>query len=58
MGADEIGTLAVLKGIRREIVDLAIAEHKGLIVKTIGDGMLVEFASNADACASSKSGLG
>jgi adenylate cyclase len=49
MGADEVGTLASLKAIRREIVDPAIAEHKGRIVKTTGDGMLVEFASAVDA---------
>src|SRR5262245_21673035 len=49
MGADEVGTLAALKSIRREIVDPAIAEHKGRIVKTTGDGMLVEFASAVDA---------
>jgi TolB-like protein/class 3 adenylate cyclase len=51
MGADEIGTLAALKTARREIVDPAIAEHKGRIVKTTGDGMLVEFASAVDAVA-------
>src|SRR5215510_5197395 len=49
MGADEVGTLAALKVIRREIVDPAITEHKGRIVKTTGDGMLVEFASAVDA---------
>jgi adenylate cyclase len=49
MGADEVGTLAALKSIRREIVDPAIASHKGRIVKTTGDGMLVEFASAVDA---------
>lgn len=49
MGADEVGTLEVLKAIRREIVDPAIAEHKGRIVKTTGDGLLVEFASAVDA---------
>lgn len=49
MGADEIGTLAALKAVRREIVDPAIASHKGRIVKTTGDGMLVEFASAVDA---------
>src|SRR5215510_12758070 len=49
MGADEVGTLAALKVIRREIVDPAIAEHHGRIVKTSGDGMLVEFASAVDA---------
>lgn len=49
MGADEVGTLAALKTIRREIVDPAIANHKGRIVKTTGDGLLVEFASAVDA---------
>jgi adenylate cyclase len=49
MGADEVGTLAGLKAIRREIVDPAITAHKGRIVKTTGDGMLVEFASAVDA---------
>src|SRR5256884_7525196 len=49
MGADEEGTLAALKAHRREVVDPAIATHKGRIVKTTGDGMLVEFASVVDA---------
>ena len=49
MGADEVGTLAALKAHRREIVDPAIAQHHGRIVKTTGDGMLVEFASAVDA---------
>jgi adenylate cyclase len=49
MGADEVGTLAALKARRREIVDPAIAAHHGRIVKTTGDGMLVEFASAVDA---------
>src|SRR6516165_8843793 len=49
MGADEVGTLATLKARRREIVDPAIAAHNGRIVKTTGDGMLVEFASAVDA---------
>ncbi|MFO1109295.1 MAG: adenylate/guanylate cyclase domain-containing protein [Bradyrhizobium sp.] len=49
MGADEVGTLAGLKAARREVVDPAIAGHKGRIVKTTGDGMLVEFASAVDA---------
>ena len=44
MGADEVGTLAALKALRREIVDPAITEYRGRIVKTTGDGMLVEFA--------------
>ena len=49
MGADEEGTLAALKAIRRELADPRIAEHRGRIVKTTGDGLLVEFASVVDA---------
>jgi class 3 adenylate cyclase/TolB-like protein/cytochrome c-type biogenesis protein CcmH/NrfG len=49
MGADEEGTLARLKAHLRELVDPKIAEHRGRIVKTTGDGMLVEFASVVDA---------
>ena len=49
MRADELGTLAVLKALRREIVDPTIASHMGRIVKTTGDGVLVEFASVVDA---------
>src|SRR5438067_4602390 len=49
MGADEEGTLARLKAVRRELVDPAIEEHNGRIVKTTGDGMLVEFGSVVDA---------
>jgi adenylate cyclase len=49
MGVDEDGTLAALKASRKAVVDPTIAEHKGRIVKTTGDGMLVEFASSVDA---------
>jgi adenylate cyclase len=49
MGADEEGTLERLKALRRELVDPKIAEHGGRIVKTTGDGLLVEFASVVDA---------
>jgi adenylate cyclase len=49
MGADEEGTLERLKALRRELVDLKIAEHHGRIVKTTGDGILVEFSSVVDA---------
>src|SRR6516165_5650404 len=49
MGLNEVGTLTALKTLRREVVDPAIAEHEGRIVKTTGDGMLVEFASAVDA---------
>ena len=51
MSADEVGTHAALKSHRLELVDPAIAEHKGRIVKTTGDGMLVEFASIVEAVA-------
>jgi len=49
MGADEEGTLAELKAIRRELSDPKIKEHRGRIVKTTGDGLLLEFASVVDA---------
>jgi TolB-like protein/class 3 adenylate cyclase len=49
MGADEEGTLAALKAIRRELGDPTIAQHRGRIVKTTGDGLLVEFQSVVDA---------
>src|SRR5215469_7079049 len=49
MGADEEGTLAALKTLRREVVDPKINEHRGRIVNTTGDGLLSEFASVVDA---------
>jgi TolB-like protein len=49
MGADEEGTLAQLKAHRSELVDPKIEEHHGRIIKTTGDGMLVEFASSVNA---------
>jgi TolB-like protein/class 3 adenylate cyclase/Flp pilus assembly protein TadD len=49
MGADEEGTLERLKALRRELLDPKIAEHHGRIVKTTGDGLLIEFASVVDA---------
>jgi len=49
MGEDEEGTLARLKAIRREVADPKIKEHHGRIVKTTGDGLLLEFASVVDA---------
>ena len=49
MGADEEGTLERLKAHRRQLVDPKIKEHRGRIVKTTGDGMLVEFPSLVDA---------
>ena len=51
MGTDEVGTLRTLKAHRRDLIDPAIAGHRGRIVKTTGDGMLVEFASVVDAVA-------
>ncbi len=49
MERDEAGTLAHLKALRSEVLDPTIAEHKGRIVKLMGDGTLVEFASVVDA---------
>jgi adenylate cyclase len=49
MGADEEGTLERLKNLRDDLIDLKIAKHHGRIVKTTGDGLLVEFASVVDA---------
>jgi class 3 adenylate cyclase/pimeloyl-ACP methyl ester carboxylesterase len=51
MEADEVGTLTSLKSHRRELVNPAITEYHGRIVKTTGDGMLLEFASVVDAVA-------
>jgi class 3 adenylate cyclase/tetratricopeptide (TPR) repeat protein len=48
-GADEEGTIARLRALRRELVDPTISSHRGRIVKTTGDGILVEFASVVDA---------
>ncbi|HKW54124.1 MAG TPA: adenylate/guanylate cyclase domain-containing protein [Stellaceae bacterium] len=48
-GEDEEGTIARLRGLRREVVDPAIAAHGGRVVKTTGDGVLIEFASVVDA---------
>src|ERR1700730_777527 len=49
MGADEEGTLERLKALRHELLDPKIAEHRGRIVKTTGDGLLAECASVVDA---------
>src|SRR5262249_18851290 len=49
MGADEEGTLAALKALRKSLIDPEISKHPGRIVKTPGDGLLVEFASAVDA---------
>jgi adenylate cyclase len=49
IGVDEGGTLQALKGIRAELIDPTIAAHNGRLVKTTGDGLLVEFSSVVDA---------
>jgi adenylate cyclase len=49
VGADEEGTLERLRAIRKNVIDPVIATHRGRIVKTTGDGLLVEFASVVDA---------
>ena len=49
MGADEEGTLARLRAHRRELIDPKISEHRGRVVKTAGDGILIKFASVVDA---------
>ncbi|MEX0815775.1 MAG: adenylate/guanylate cyclase domain-containing protein, partial [Dongiaceae bacterium] len=53
MGADEAGTLAAVKAARKQVFQPLIAQHRGRIVKLMGDGALVEFASavNAIECA-------
>ncbi len=51
MGADELGTLRALKSLRRDHVDPTIAAYGGHIVKTTGDGLLVDFSSVVDAVA-------
>jgi adenylate cyclase len=59
MGADEEGTLRQLKAHRKELVDPKITENRGRIVKTTGDGMLMEFISAVDAvrCADIQRGM-
>src|ERR1700751_2066416 len=49
IGADEEGTLDRLRSIRADIIDPKITEHRGRIVKTTGDGLVVEFSSVVDA---------
>ncbi len=49
MGADETGTFAALRAHRVELIDPLIAQHRGRIVKTMGDGLLLEFPSVLDA---------
>ena len=49
IGADESGTLQALKAIRAELIDPTIASHNGRLVKTTGDGLLVQFGSVVEA---------
>src|SRR5215813_8647010 len=49
IGRDEAGTLSRLRTIRAEVIDPAIAAHNGRLVKTTGDGFLVEYGSVVDA---------
>ena len=49
IGADEGGTLERLRALRRQLLDPKIAEHRGRLVKTTGDGLLIEFGSVVDA---------
>lgn len=49
MGADEEGTLTRLKALQRDVIDAGIADHRGRLVKTTGDGVLVEFPSVVEA---------
>ena len=49
MGQDEEGTLARIRALRRDVIEPKVQEHHGRIVKTTGDGFLVEFASPVEA---------
>ena len=49
MGEDEVGTLDALRAHREELIEPKILEHKGRIVKLMGDGLLTEFASVVEA---------
>jgi adenylate cyclase len=49
IGADEEGTIGRLRTLRRELIDPAIDTHNGRIIKAMGDGLLIEFASVVDA---------
>jgi adenylate cyclase len=51
MGKDEAGTLARMRELRRQLIDPAVAVHKGRVVKTAGDGILIEFPSVVEAVA-------
>ncbi len=49
MGEDEAGTYARYKAVRNEFIEPLVADHRGRIVKSLGDGFLVEFHSVVDA---------
>ena len=49
MGADEAGTMARLRALRAEVIEPLLAEHRGRLFKTIGDGFLAEFSSAVQA---------
>ncbi len=49
VGIDEEGTLAQLRSVRLELIDPAVAVHRGRVIKTTGDGLLIEFPSVVDA---------
>lgn len=49
VGQDEVGTLGALKDIHREVIGPLLTEHKGRLIKLLGDGVLAEFASVVDA---------
>jgi class 3 adenylate cyclase len=53
MGADESGTLTILRDRHRNVILPAVSEHRGRVVKLMGDGILIEFGSavNAVTCA-------
>ena len=57
MGADEEGTLRTLKELRASFLHPKVTEHRGRIVKTTGDGVLIEFPSVVDAVSSNKERL-
>jgi len=56
IGVDEEGTIDRLRSIRAELIDPKIAEHRGRIVKTTGDGLLVEFASAVEGASAWQTG--
>jgi adenylate cyclase len=58
MGEDEAGTRARMRVLRRELIDPAVADHKGRIVKTTGDGILIELPSVVGAVACAVAGGG